>query len=58
MPLSFLFWILMIIWGIFGIGFTWRSSDGSIHYVLGGNLLLWILIALLGWKTFGWPIQG
>lgn len=58
MTIGFLFWLLMILWLLFGL--YWDSGDlraGNFGRV-GGNLLLWILLFLLGWKVFGFPIQG
>ncbi len=54
MTLALAFWILMLIWLVFGL---------SVHYWPGsppwvGTLLLFILFLLLGWKTFGSPIHG
>ncbi len=60
MTIGFLFWLLMILWLIFGLWWNWpdqgagRAGFGPI----GGNLLLFILLFLLGWKIFGFPIQG
>ncbi len=50
-----LFWVLMILWLIFGLFVFWPSSAiGVVSYgPLGVNVLLWVLLALLGWKTFG-----
>ncbi len=53
MTIGFLFWLLMILWLLFGI-YMGREN----HLWLGGGLLLWILLFLLGVKCFGWPIQG
>ncbi len=53
MTIAFLFWLLMILWLIFGL---YMGRDN--HLWLGGGLLLWILLFLLGWKVFGFPIQG
>jgi hypothetical protein len=53
MPIGILFWMLMILWIIFG---TWNNWGN--HYIIGGNLLLWILLALLGWHDFGFILQG
>jgi hypothetical protein len=58
MTIGMLFWILMVIWFIFGL--YWNRADlaaGS-YGVFGGNLLLFILLFLLGWKVFGFVIQG
>lgn len=49
MELSLLFWILMLGWLFFG-GYRRRDDLGG--YVMD-NLLLWVIIALLGWKVFG-----
>jgi hypothetical protein len=57
MPLSILFWVLMILWLIFGF---WVSYEAGTVYPWrrgGGHLLTWILLAILGWKVFGGPIQ-
>lgn len=48
MPIGVLFWMLMVLWIAFG---TWNSWQD--RFLLGGNLLLWILLALLGWHDFG-----
>lgn len=57
MSRGLIFWILMIIWLVFGIvvhfGFI-----GAPYGLLGGALLLFILFALLGWQVFGPPIHG
>ena len=56
MPVGLLFWILMVAWLILGAGFGWRG-EGNGPYLLGGNLLLWVLLALLGWHVFGKMLQ-
>lgn len=57
MSMSLAFWIVMLLWAIFGIVPLWRTSP--VNYGLaGGGLLLFILIALLGWHDFGAPIHG
>jgi len=53
MTLGLAFWILMLLWLVFGMWQSWPN-----HYVVGGNLLLFILLLLLGWKVFGAPIHG
>ncbi len=59
MTIGFLFWLIMLIWLIFGflistpVTIGGQSVPGS-----GGHLLLWILLALLGWGIFGFPIHG
>lgn len=56
MSIAFLFWLLMLLWLLFG-AYTRRASIGT-PWVWGGDLLLWILLFLLGWRVFGWPIAG
>jgi hypothetical protein len=53
MTIGLAFWILMLLWLVFGMWQAWPS-----HYVVGGNLLLFILLVLVGWKVFGPPIHG
>lgn len=56
MTIGFIFWLLMILWLIFG-AYTHRGEVGT-PIAWGGNLLLWVLLFLVGWKVFGWPIAG
>ncbi len=51
------FWLFMILSIVFG--FFWNRDDirGGNWGVAGNSLLLWILLALLGWKVFGSPLQ-
>lgn len=46
------FWVIMIIWLIFGL-LIWNSVITWASAPTVSNLLLWVLFALLGWKTFG-----
>jgi hypothetical protein len=58
MTIGFLFWLLMVLWLVFGL-YSNRGAIGSGNYgLVGGNLLLFILLFLLGWRVFGFPIQG
>lgn len=60
MTVGFIFWLLMLFWGIFGAGWGWHGTgEGPARWRgFGGNALLFILIFLLGLATFGWPIKG
>ena len=55
MTIGLAFWILMLLWFVFGVWQTWGPNPN--FPVLGGNLLLFVLLALLGWHAFGPPIH-
>lgn len=57
MSLGLAFWIILLISFVFG---CWSSLPlGSKPYsAWGGNLLVFVLILLLGWKVFGPPIHS
>ena len=55
MSLALAFWILMLVWLVF---FLWSSLAERPNFkASGGSLLLFILLLLLGWKTFGPPLH-
>jgi hypothetical protein len=56
MTLGLAFWILMLIWAVFG-AWSWRTAPAAFP-VVGGTLLLFVLLCLLGWHAFGPPIHG
>jgi lipopolysaccharide export LptBFGC system permease protein LptF len=56
MTLGFIFWLLMLLALVFGV-YTNRGAVGT-PFVWGGSLFWWILLFLLGWKVFVWPIAG
>jgi hypothetical protein len=58
MPLGILFWVLMVLWLIFGIWSNRVQIQGGQYQIIGGNLLLFILLFILGWRVFGFIIQG
>lgn len=53
MSIGLCFWILMLVWLVFGFYTTWPNWKAG-----APNLLLFILLLLLGWKIFGPPIHG
>lgn len=59
MKISLLFWILMLIWLVFGLWVNWPArTDNPVAFgFLGGNLLLFLVISLVGWKVFGSPLH-
>jgi len=58
MTLGFVFWLLMILWLLFGLYWNRNDIRGGNYGILGGNLMLFVLLFLLGWKAFGFVIQG
>lgn len=55
MSLSFLYWLLMVLWFVFGAIFVWPF--GYSYGFVGGNLILFVLLVLLGLQVFGSPIK-
>jgi ABC-type polysaccharide/polyol phosphate export permease len=55
MTLRLIFWVLMLIWFVFGLALM----GGFIgHYgPLAGQLLEFVLFLVLGWQVFGAPVQ-
>jgi hypothetical protein len=59
MPLGVIFWILMILWFVFGLWGNWPvPADPSGRVRFGGSLLLFVLLFIIGWKLFGFVVQG
>lgn len=50
------FWILMLVWLLFG--FYRGPYSGGPWTVWGNDLLIFVLFLLAGWKIFGAPIHG
>jgi hypothetical protein len=55
MGIGLLFWVLMIIWLVFGF---MRESFAPNVSLWGNTVLLFILFALLGWAVFGPALHG
>lgn len=51
---GFIFWLLMILWAIYG-AFGWWSPQPNWWY--GHGFFLFVLFFLLGWRVFGQPIH-
>jgi hypothetical protein len=56
MTIGLLFWILMILWAVFGVVPNFPRGEAK-WQPFGGSLLLWILLGLLGWNAFGFIIH-
>lgn len=48
----------MILWFIFGLYWNRADFQTGNYGAFGGNFLLFILLFLIGWQLFGFPIQG
>jgi hypothetical protein len=57
MPIGILFWILMLLWLLFGLYWNGPEFKAGNYGIFGGNLLLFILLGLLGWRVFGPVLQ-
>ena len=57
MSIGLAFWILMLIWFVFGLLVHFSVIAGT-YGVVGSSLLLFVLFLLLGWKVFGPPLHG
>jgi len=53
MSIGLLFWVIMIIGLLFGV----YSNRATVGPWLTNNLVLWVLLALLGWAVFGAAIH-
>jgi hypothetical protein len=59
MTMGLIYWVLMLIWLVFGIIWAGRFATGQIaqYPPTVNTILLFILFLLLGWKVFGRPVQ-
>lgn len=57
MSLGLAYWILMLVWLVFGLAYHGGYLVGP-YGVWGFSLLLFILLLLLGWQVFGAPLHG
>ncbi len=57
MTLSVLFWLLMIIWLIFGVWSEYIPNQPYPVRRIGQHFIIFVLLAILGWAKFGPPVQ-
>lgn len=57
MPIGILFWVIMIIWLLLGLYSHRADFRGGNYGYVGGNLMLFILLGLIGWRVFGPILQ-
>jgi hypothetical protein len=55
MTLGLAFWIIMLVWFVFGLLIHFGVVGGI--YAGGNTLLLFVLFVLLGWQLFGPPLR-
>lgn len=56
MSLGLAFWIGMFLWLLFGLWTNWPVNSGNAK-PFGATILLFVLLALLGWAEFGAPLH-
>lgn len=52
-----IFWLLMLLWLIFGAWSLWPRAGEVMWAPIGGSLLLFVLLFLLGWQVFGFIVK-
>ena len=57
MTLGFVYWFLLLCWLVFGLVGIYRPYPAD-RGLLGHALFFFILFFVLGWRVFGFPIQG
>ncbi len=58
MSIGFVFWLLMVLWIVFGgaVMYPRCTPEGRAGF-LGNSLFLFILLFLIGWKIFGFILH-
>ena len=57
MTLGLCYWILMLIWFVFGLVIHFGVGVAGAYGAIGNVLLLFVLFVLLGWQVFGPPLR-
>jgi hypothetical protein len=57
MPKGILFWVLMVLWLVFGLYSNRAQVTAGNYAPVGSSLLLFILLFILGWQVFGFVVQ-
>lgn len=53
MPLGILFWVVYVIAILFGFWSNYEPAQPLWYRKAGAYLVLWLLVGMLGWATFG-----
>jgi hypothetical protein len=56
MSLALIYWILLLLWLVYGLWGFWTPSQP--YWMHGNSLFLFILFLILGWHAFGAPIRA
>jgi hypothetical protein len=56
MPKGLAFWLIMLLWILFSLFWNRAELRSGNYGFFGGNLMLFILLFLLGWATFGFIV--
>ena len=56
MTLGLAFWVLMLIWAVFGL-LVHFGVLGGVYAIGTSTVLLFVLFGLLGWQVFGPPLH-
>jgi hypothetical protein len=59
MSIAFLYWLIMILWLLFSLWNGRRVAPNTPWnwQPLGGSVILWILLFIIGWRIFGFPLH-
>lgn len=57
MSRGLIFWILMLLWLLAILGALWWPMHAN-HIHAGGSVLLFLLLGLLGWDTYGPAVRS
>lgn len=52
MPIAYIFWMLVILWALFGV-YPFVATTPNQRVIHSGNLLALVLFVLLGLQVFG-----
>lgn len=55
MGIGEIFWVLMVIWLVFGLWSNF-TPQGALYWPHCNYILLFVLLFLLGWRAFGFMI--
>jgi hypothetical protein len=55
MSFGLIFWILMLLWLVYGLYGYWGSPQP--YYWYGHGAFFFILFLLIGWRVFGAPVH-